>query len=83
MQRGAAADAYGDALLGKKWDTWGPEVVRITWDGREKQLVVATSPTPPLSAPNQWQTVAEEAFDGRVVAMTFAEKFLAEWNSAV
>ena len=42
MQRGAAADAYGDALLGKKW---------------------------------------EEAFDNRVVAMTFAEKFLAEWHS--
>ncbi|HKE86402.1 MAG TPA: hypothetical protein VKB50_21740 [Vicinamibacterales bacterium] len=80
-QRGAAADAYGDALLGKERDTWGPEVVRVMWDGREKRLAIATSPTPPLSAPTQWRTVTEEAFDDRVAALTFAEKFLAEWDS--
>lgn len=81
VQRGAAADAYSDALLASKWDTWGPEVVRIVWDGRDKQLVIATSPTPPLSAPNQWHTVREEAFDDREAALTFAEQFLAKWNS--
>ena len=80
MQQGAAADAYGDALLAKKRDTWGPEVVRIVWDGRDKQLVIATSPTPPLSAPNQWHTVKEEAFDDRKAALTFSEQYLAEWN---
>ena len=81
VQQGTAADAYGDALLASKWDTPGPEVVRITCDGREKQLVLATSPTPPLSAPNQWRIVAEEAFRNQDEAIACAERFLDDWSS--
>ena len=81
MQRGVATDAYRDALLAKKWDTWGPEVVRITWDGHERLLTAATSPTPPLSAPNQWKTVVDRTFDSREEAIMFAEEFLVDWNT--
>lgn len=81
VQRGPAADAYGAALLASKWDTPGPEVARITCDGREKHLVAATSPTPPLSAPNQWTIVVEEAFRSQDEAIARAEQFLNAWGS--
>ena len=78
VQRGEAADAYGEALLQKEWDTWGPEVVRFTWDGREGDLIVDKSPTPPLSAPNRWKRQMERAFDCRERAIEFVEEYLRE-----
>ena len=35
-QRGAAADAYRKALLAEQWDTAGPDVLRVWWDGRRE-----------------------------------------------
>jgi hypothetical protein len=81
VQRGAAADAYSDALLAEHWDTAGPDVVRITCDGREQRLVVATAPTPPLSAPIEWVTVAEGVVGNQEEAIARAEQFLNDWSS--
>lgn len=79
IQRGEAADAYGEAILRKEWDTWGPEVVRFVWDGREGYLIVDKSPTPPLSAPNRWERQLEKAFDCKERAIEFVEEYLREW----
>ena len=80
VERGAAADAYGEALLAKQWDTDGPEVLRVWWDGREKVLTIESAPTPPLSSPGPWtRQIDNQAFDDSAAAMRFVEEHLGRW----
>ena len=79
VQQGEAADRYGEALRKEQWDTCGPEVVSFAWDGRERILTVETAPTPPLSAPNQWERQVHQVLDSRQAALTFVEEYLARW----
>src|SRR5262245_7509743 len=68
-QKGAVADAYGEALLAEKWDTSGPEVLRVSWDGRERFLTIQKGLTAPLSNPVDWTLQTEQAFEDASAAI--------------
>ena len=80
-QKGVAADAYHDALRVERWETRGPEVLRISWDGREKLVTIESAPTPPLSAPGPWTRQHDAAFDDSEAAIRFVEEHLVRWAS--
>jgi hypothetical protein len=42
---------------------FGPEVVRVLWDGRDGILSIDVSPTKFLCAPNHWKPEHSERFD--------------------
>ena len=78
-QRGTAADAYGEALLAGQWDTPGPDVLRVAWDGREKYLTIDSATTPPLASPGPWSRQIEQAFDSSEAATRFVKEHLERW----
>jgi hypothetical protein len=78
-QKGAAADAYGEALLAEQWDTPGPSVLRVWWDGKERLLTIEKAPTPPLSSPGPWTRQVDETFEDSKAAMDFVENYLGRW----
>jgi hypothetical protein len=79
VQKGPAADTYGDALLREQWDTPGPDVLRVSWDGRDRLLTIERAPTPPLSSPGPWKREMDTAFEEPEVAMRFVEEHIARW----
>jgi len=81
VQRGADADAYARALHSERWDSWGPDVVRITWDGHQQQVVVAAASTPPLAIPNQWEVQRNKVLSSGNSALRFAEDYLTDWHN--
>lgn len=78
-QRGPAADAYGDALLAGQSGAPGPEVVRVSWDGREQRLTIEKARTAPLSSPGPWTRAREETLRDARAAIRFAEDYLVRW----
>jgi hypothetical protein len=80
VQKGRAADTYGEALLASQWDTAGPEVIRIYWDRRERVLTIENAPTPPLSSPGPWTRQTEQAFGDSETAVRFVEDHLQRWT---
>jgi hypothetical protein len=79
VQKGPAADTYAEALLSKQWDTPGPDVLRVWWDGRDRLLTIERAPTPPLSGPGPWKRELETAFEEPEVALRFAEEHISRW----
>jgi hypothetical protein len=79
VTKGAAADAYGQALLANQWDTAGPDVVRFCWDGKEKHLTVEGAPTRPLCGPGPWTREMDKAFPDSSAAIHFVEEHLSRW----
>lgn len=78
VQSGEAADRYGAALLKGDFDTPGPDVIRMNWDGRDRVLTVSSSPTEPLSAPNDWKVDLEKTFPEDSDPLVFLESHLAK-----
>jgi hypothetical protein len=78
-QRAEDADRYGVGLLAERWDTPGPHVLRATWDGKERLLMIESAPTPPLSSPGPWTTEVEKFLDDSEAAMRFVEEYLERW----
>jgi hypothetical protein len=80
VQNGRAADTYGKALFASEWDTPGPEVIRIYWDGRERVLTIENASTPPISSPGPWTRQTEQAFGDSQTAVRFVEEYLRRWT---
>jgi hypothetical protein len=78
-QKGPAADAYRNALLASRWHAAGPDVLQISWDGRERLLTVESAPTPPLSSPGPWKREMDKAFEDSEAAIRFVEEHLGRW----
>jgi hypothetical protein len=78
-QRGLEAEAYAHALLDQKWDSSGPEVFRVSWDGRERVVATSKASTPPLSSPGPWTSEPGSTFDDPESGMLFAEARLKSW----
>lgn len=76
VQNGHAADVYREALLKQAFDVPGPDVVRFTWDGRDKLLTIQTAPTEPLSSAGPWKLAKIEEFADSKAAIHFTEKYL-------
>jgi hypothetical protein len=80
-QKGNETEKYSDAILNREYDTWGPIVLRITWDGKESFLLIEQSPTPPLSSPNAWQKIFSKNIKKKEFKdlISFVEKKINEW----
>jgi hypothetical protein len=76
VQRGQAADKYHAALLKEDWNARGPDVVRFTWDGRERLLTIETAPTPPLSSAGPFKRVAHNSCENLAEAVRVAEEYV-------
>jgi hypothetical protein len=81
VQRGPAADAYGAALLRGDYDADGPDVVKFSWDGKEKLLSVSSAPTEPLTSPGPWKHLMDKAFASSEQAAAFVETYVVSWNA--
>ena len=82
FEDGQSSDRYGQAVRNGQYDVWGPKVLRILWDGRERELTISESPTPPLSGPNQWTVLLNESVADSASALNLAEEFAQKWQRA-
>jgi hypothetical protein len=73
---GDAEELRAQAIRERNFRAPGPEVVRVTWDGRERILCVETSPSGVLSEMNKWERQVQRKVDLGVDAMSFAEEDL-------
>ena len=78
VQRGDEAQRYVDGLRGPDpIHAVGPEVIRFFWDGRDRLLTVESSPTRPLSVPNEWTLQCGKSFElPGDDALQFVEEYL-------
>ena len=77
VQRGAQAERYRQGLHGPDpARAVGPEVFRCFWDGRDRYLMIETSPTRPLTAPNEWLEEHTKAFDTSEEAVQYLAEYL-------
>lgn len=76
LQRGSAADHYGDAIASDPGHAIPPDVLRCLWDGRDGFLMIETSPCEPLSAPNEWSEEHAKGFDTSEEALKYVEGYL-------
>ena len=81
VQQGTATDLYLTAIHGPNpLQAPGPNVLRCSWDNRDCLLVIDSSPTRPLSAPNQWTRELNKRVDDSRTAMNFAETFIDRYD---
>jgi hypothetical protein len=81
VQRGRDTDRYREAILRQEFDTWGPEVLRAVWDGRDEKLSIMSATTPPLSAPHSFEDKVDKRFSGVEAAIDYAEEYLEKWSA--
>lgn len=79
VQKGDAADDYRKAQLGQNWDAHGPDVLRVSWDGRDSLLTIETAPTEPLSSPGPWKQHSDTVIDRPDSAIREAEENILRW----
>lgn len=79
VQRGLAAERYAAALGGRQWDSPGPAVMRVYWDGKDQVLSAEEGKTPPLSSPGKFRRVFDERMKDVNAARVAAEAFLTNW----
>jgi len=73
---GRAEQSRSEALRALPYDSPGPEVTRVTWVGKERLLLVATSPTTIAASPNKWVKEPEHPFVSNAEAIRHAEGLL-------
>jgi hypothetical protein len=54
----------------------GPEVLRVTWDGRERQLSMDATPTGVSTMSNRWRHLDTHSCDSAEAALALAEEWL-------
>jgi hypothetical protein len=73
---GDAEDRRGTALQAGDYDAPGPEVVRITWDGRDRVLDACLLHTTAISSGGRPDPLMSQACDSRSEALRIAESLL-------
>jgi hypothetical protein len=76
VQRGSEADGYHETTRLDPGHAIPPDTVRCFWDGRDRYLMIETSPSRPLSAPNQWRKEHAKGFGTSDEAMQYLEGYL-------
>jgi hypothetical protein len=56
----------------------GPEVFRVTWDGREHLVAMASTPTIAISMLNRWRKLDEKSCESHDDALTVAYDWLSD-----
>jgi hypothetical protein len=56
----------------------GPEVFRVIWDGKERELSIASTPTEVTVMLNQWRHLEARSCDSTDAALESAEEWLCD-----
>ena len=56
----------------------GPDVLRVTWDGKEHQVKLASTPTTVISMLNRWRVLEGQRCDSHKAAVALAYNWLAD-----
>ncbi|MBS0380658.1 MAG: hypothetical protein JSS29_19420 [Proteobacteria bacterium] len=73
---GAAEVKRVAAIKSRRFQEAGPEVYRATWDGKDRQLLRAFTPTTVTVMLNQWHHLESESFQNSEAAIKLAEQWL-------
>jgi len=76
VQGGSEADRYHEAARLDPGHAIPPDVIRCFWDGRDHYLMIETSPSRPLSAPNEWRKEHAKGFDTSDEAVHYLQDYL-------
>jgi hypothetical protein len=83
VEDGAATDAYISVLEAangpKEWPPRGPDVVRVSWDGRDRYLAVDLAATATLTSPGPWKRKLERTFEKPDDAFQFCQEHVVQW----
>ena len=79
LERGGEADVYSEAMTRGEYENHGPEVLRCTWDGRDRVLLLAVGRTPSLTSPLGWQSRAELRCEDGFAALEEVVPPVLEW----
>ena len=63
------------AIQRKEYDGPGPEVFRISWDGKDRELQMESTPTGVISMLNRWRSLDHRHCDSGEVALEVAEEW--------
>jgi hypothetical protein len=66
------------AIQRRAYSEPGAEVFRVTWDGKDHQVAMASTPTTVISMLNQWRVLEERACDSHDGALVLAHKWLSD-----
>src|SRR5215470_1128264 len=75
---GAGEDKRGEAILAGAYDEPGPDVFRVTWDGRDRRLSMDSTATEAVTMLNKWRALDDENCDSHEAALVLAEEWLRE-----
>jgi hypothetical protein len=82
VQRGVEAERYRQGVQGADpMRAVGPTVLRCLWDGRDRYLMIHSSPTQALSAPNEWTKEDARRFDTSDEALQYVEEYVQRFCS--
>jgi hypothetical protein len=56
----------------------GAEVLRVTWDGKDHQVALASTPTTVISMLNRWRVLEERRCDSHEGALVLAQEWLTD-----
>jgi hypothetical protein len=80
VQRGDAAERYRQGIRGADpMQAVGPDVLRCIWDGRDRYLMIHSSPTRALCAPNAWRQEDARGFETSDEALHYVEDYVRRW----
>jgi hypothetical protein len=74
---GVQEERRADALRRGAYREPGPDVLRVTWDGRDRTLRVQLSPTTATAMLNKWESKVEQRLESFEQAIRFAEEYVA------
>jgi hypothetical protein len=82
VQRANEAERYQAGIRGADpMRAIGPTVLRCIWDGRDRYLMVHSSPTRALSAPNEWVQEDARAWETSDEALQYVEQYVRRFCS--
>jgi len=73
---GAAQEKVSEAIRRQAYDEPGPEVFCVTWDARDRRLLLESTPTGAISMSNQWRELEARQLDSHDAALVLAEEWL-------
>jgi hypothetical protein len=76
--RGDAEAKRSSAVQSHAFSEAGPEVCRVEWDGKDRQLSMRSTPTQATVMMNQWRHLEAQSCDSNEAALALAEKWICD-----
>jgi hypothetical protein len=76
--RGDAEAKRSSAVQRHAFSEAGPEVCRVEWDGKDRQLSMRSTPTQAAVMTNQWRHLESQSCDSYEAALALAEKWICD-----